>query len=108
MLNDSSSVMSKSLRDKCVPALSSIANCFNSFACPNRLGTPLTNFHLFVAGEAEADEPFAVDFLGQLFQQRDAPFVVFNQLIIRRENRGDLSAESARSESRTWKFLSDL
>ena len=26
------------------------------------------DFHLFVAGEAKADEPFAVDFLGQLFQ----------------------------------------
>jgi hypothetical protein len=39
--------------------------------------------HSLMAGEAKADEPFAVDFLGQFFQQCYAAPVVFNQLIIR-------------------------
>jgi hypothetical protein len=35
-------------------------------------------FFSFKAGKAEANEPFAIDFFGQLFQQSDAAPVVFN------------------------------
>ena len=34
-----------------------------------------------MAGEAEADEPLAVDFLGHFFQQRNAPFVHPNAFV---------------------------
>ena len=66
--------------------------CVNS-ATSQPVGTPLTSFTFSWPGKRKTDEPFAVDFLGHLFQQRDAPLVVFNQLIIRRENRGNLSLD---------------
>ena len=41
------------------------------------------------AGEAHADEPFAVEFLSYLFEQGDAALVGLDQVVVGRQDRGD-------------------
>ncbi|MEI2655666.1 MAG: hypothetical protein V9G16_05345 [Nitrosomonas sp.] len=40
------------------------------------------DLHLLMTGKAQTHKPFAVNFLGHFFQQRDAPLVIFDQFVI--------------------------
>ena len=44
-----------------------------------------------MTGEAELDEPFAVEVLRHLLQNLDPPQIIFNQVVIGRENGGDFA-----------------
>ena len=44
---------------------------------------------MLVAGEAELDEPLAVEVLRHLLQNLDPPQVVLDQVVVGRENRRD-------------------
>ncbi len=80
-----------------------------SLACNNvrdvfDLLTPPTFRHavraarVFVAGKAEADEPFAEDEPCGFFQQSDALQVVLNQVVIGGKNGGDFALGRGRRE----------
>jgi len=43
-----------------------------------------------MAGEAQADEPLAVEFLGHLFQNGNTAVVVFNEVVVGGKDRCDL------------------
>ena len=45
--------------------------------------------NFFVSGEAEVDEPLAVERAGHLFQNLDAPLVVFDQIVVGRQDARD-------------------
>ena len=53
---------------------------------------------VLVAGEAELDEPFAVEVLGHLFQYLDPPQVVLDQVVVGREDGGDFALSVNRRE----------
>ena len=54
-----------------------------------------------MAGEAELDEPFAVDVLGYLLQDLDAPQVVLDQVVVGGEDGGDFLLDTL---LRNWRF----
>ena len=54
-------------------------------------GTPLLIFDVFVAGEAEVDEPFFVEQSCGLFHQLYPPPVVCDQVVVGGEDGGDSS-----------------
>lgn len=57
----------------------------------------------FVAGEAEVDEPLAVEGLRHLLQYPDAPQVVLDQVVVGREDPGN-SALGGEVGERDWKL----
>ena len=50
----------------------------------------------FVAGVAEVDEPFAIEAARHVFQYADAPLVVFDQLVVSREDACDAALGAER------------
>ena len=53
------------------------------------LGTAIDDTRVLVAGEAEADEPLAVELPRRLLQQRHPPPVVLDQVVVGGEDVGD-------------------
>jgi hypothetical protein len=49
-----------------------------------------------MAGEAEVDEPLAVEPAGHLLQDLDAPLAVFDQVVVGGEDAGDAALEGER------------
>ena len=54
---------------------------------------------VLVAGEAELDEPLAVEVLRHLLQNLDPPQVVLDQVVVGREDRGDFPLRGERGNS---------
>ena len=57
------------------------------------LGHTFDELGVLVAGKAHADEPLAVEFLSHLFEQGDAALVCLDQIVVGRQNRGDLTLD---------------
>ena len=67
-----------------VDAASSIRSlsCLQLPPFRNRPERRIDERDFFVSGEAEVDEPLAVERAGHLFQNLDAPLVVFDQIVV--------------------------
>ena len=67
---------------------------------------PLRNFPerrgdagvVFVAGEAELDEPLAVKSAGHSFQDLDAPLAVLDQVVVGGQDAGDAALDGERGD----------
>ena len=53
---------------------------------------------VFVAGEAEVDEPLAVEGAGHRLQNPDAPLAVLDQLVVGRQDAGDAALHGQRGD----------
>jgi hypothetical protein len=56
---------------------------------------------VFVAGEAEVDEPLAVEGAGHRLQNLDAPLAVLDQLVVGRQDARDALLDGERGSSLT-------
>ena len=51
-----------------------------------------------MAGETEVDEPLAVERAGHLFENLDAPLVVFDQIVVSRQDACDSALDGKRRD----------
>ena len=75
----------------------------------NRAQRRIDELDVLVAGEAEVDEPLAVDRLRHLLQDLDAPGVVLDQVVVGREDVGDpaLDVEGWERDREVSKYAQD-
>ena len=81
------------------PISDAAADIFNGHDLPpfrNRPERRIDERDFFVSGEAEVDEPLAVERAGHLFQNLDAPLVVFDQIVVGRQDARDPALDRKR------------
>ena len=61
-----------------------------------------------MAGEAEVDEPLAVEGAGHVLQQPDAPLAVLDQLVVGRQDTRDAALGGERGNAFYWSYDLEL